>query len=59
MNIEKYFAKPDEFKTGKLIEKFKLFDDTYLFRFEKKLIIAKTNAAGEIVRVSIFGNKEV
>lgn len=58
IDFDKFFAKPEEFKVGDIKEKFKLFDDTYLFVFDNKLIIAKTNNNGDIVRVSIFGNKE-
>lgn len=57
MDIERLFAKPDEFKIGDIKEKYKLFNDTFLFVCERKLIVVKTNETGDIVRVSLFGDK--
>ena len=49
----------DLIKDGwKLEEGLKLFDDTYLFRFDKFLAIVKTDPEGKIVKVSTFGKKE-
>ena len=55
IDMNKFFPEPNAFDTGELKEKYKLFDDTFLFVFEKKLVIVKTNKSGDIVRMSIFG----
>lgn len=36
---------------------YKLFEDTYLCVFDKCLMIAKTDKNGDIVRLTIFGEK--
>ena len=43
----------------RIIEKHKLFDDTYLFVFESCLAICKVNENNEFVRLSIFGHSEL
>lgn len=38
---------------------YKLFEDTYLCVFDKCLMIAKTDKNGDIVRLTIFGEKGI
>lgn len=39
-------------------EGYRLFEDTYLCVFDECLVIAKVNKAGEIVKVTTFGEKQ-
>lgn len=41
----------------KILERYRLHDDTYLFVLETCLAIAKVDKAGNIVRLTTFGNK--
>ena len=59
MDISKYVWESDAVDVGELMERHKLFEDTYLFVFTKKLVIVKTDSHGQIIRMSIFGNREV
>ncbi len=38
-------------------EGYKLFEDTYLCVFDKCLMVAKVNEDGEIVKLTVFGER--